>query len=196
MAKKWGLTMFGRGESNAGQGASRPAGTPEEPIGRGHPLPPPGTPLPRPAKVNVKKNSVSIPKRKPVPTSPQDHEPSEETAKHPTSRSPFPRRKPVIGEDGAADRSDELLVIEAPYDSAPNSPADFAPDQGLAGRGMVVEGAQPGAQGDSEVKTRQSQVKEQDGTLSQPSAVHRRDTGQSKLSGLPVANGLLLRELE
>ncbi|KAL2860194.1 hypothetical protein BJX68DRAFT_224456 [Aspergillus pseudodeflectus] len=196
MAKKWGLTMFGRGESNAGQGASRPAGTPEEPIGRGHPLPPPGTPLPRPAKVNVKKNSVSIPKRKPIPTSPQDHEPSEETGKHPTSRSPFPRRKPVIGEDGAADRSDELLVIEAPYDSAPNSPADFAPDQGLAGRGMVVEGAQPGAQGDSEVKTRQSQVKEQDGTLAQPSAVHRRDAGPSKLSGLPVANGLLLRELE
>ncbi|KAL3454045.1 hypothetical protein BJX65DRAFT_262712, partial [Aspergillus insuetus] len=195
MAKKWGLTMFGRGESNAGQGASRPAGTPEEPIGRGHPLPPPGTPLPRPAKVNVKKNPVSIPKRKPVPTSPQDHDSSEEIGKHQPPRSPYPRRKPVIGVDGAADRSDELLVIEAPYDSAPNSPADFAPDQGLAGRGMVVEGARPGAQGDFEVKARPSQVEEQDGTLAQLSAVHRRDTGQSKLSGLPVANGLLLREV-
>jgi hypothetical protein len=62
---------------------------------------------------------------------------------------------------------------------------------------MVVEGAQPGAQGDSEVKARQNQMEEQDGTLAQLSAIHHRDTGQSKLSGLPVANGpLLLREVE
>ncbi|KAL2853876.1 putative integral membrane protein conserved region-domain-containing protein [Aspergillus pseudoustus] len=139
MAKKWGLTMFGRGDSIAGQGKSRPAGTPEEPIGRGHPLPPPGTPLPRPAKVNVKKNSISIPKRKPVSTTLQDHEPSEETKNHPRPRSSLPRRKPMLGADGATNRSDEILVVEAPYDSAPNSPADFGPDPNLAGRGTVED---------------------------------------------------------
>ncbi|KAL3466802.1 hypothetical protein BJX64DRAFT_249989 [Aspergillus heterothallicus] len=191
MAKKWGLTMFGRGDYNAGQGTSRPAGTPEEPIGRGHPLPPPGTPLPRPAKVNVKNKSVSIPKRKPVPTGSQDHDPTEETGNNKPPRSPFPRRKPMLNVDGTSDRSDKILVVEAPYDSAPNSPADFASDSTLAGRG-TVEATNQGKSEVNEVKARQSNMEDQGRTLAQPPAIHRRDTGGSKPTGLPVANGLLL----
>ena len=112
-AKKWGLTMFGKGESRPGAEPSRPAGTPDEPIGRGHPLPPPGTPLPTPAKFGFRRGSsaVSVPRRKPVGP--------------PEEQRGLPRRKPV---DGESHRPEELLVVEAPPDSTPNSPVvDLAP---------------------------------------------------------------------
>ena len=123
-AKKWGLNMLGKGEQNAGQDVSRPAGTPDEPIGRGHPLPPLGTPLPHPERYGFKKNSVST-KRKPVPFS---EPPGDGDKKF------VPRRKPVSSSEESVN-PDDLLVIEAPFDSGPDSPVvDLAPDKGLTGQ--------------------------------------------------------------
>ncbi|KAL2814390.1 hypothetical protein BDW59DRAFT_21258 [Aspergillus cavernicola] len=196
MAKKWGWNMFGRAESNAGQGVSRPAGTPEEPIGRGHPFPPPGTPLPRPAKVNTKRNSVSAPKRKPVPPTAlyEQKEFLEEHGRH-LPRSPLPRRKPVLGLDDGADQSDELLVVEAPHDSAPNSPADFAPDVDLTDRGANVD-SQLAVQDDIEVKSRRGGVKGHDASFHQLIMANSLETGGSSLTEHPVTNGPLLRKVE
>lgn len=123
VAKKWGWNMFGKGEQAASQDGYRPAGTPEHPIGRGHPLPPPGTPLPRPAKFSLKMNSVAMPKRKPVP--PHLPERTESEYKQAVSKQQLPKRKPLSNPGEMESRPDELLVIEAPYDSGPNSPADL-----------------------------------------------------------------------
>lgn len=127
-AKKWGMNMFGKGEQNAGQDVSRPAGTPDEPIGRGHPLPPPGTPLPHPDRYGFKNNTTST-KRKPVGSTPPT-EPSSEGNRR--SKPPPPKRKPLSSSEESVDQSEELLVIEAPPDSAPNSPVvDLAPERGM-----------------------------------------------------------------
>lgn len=136
VAKKWGWNMFGKGEQIA-QDVSRPAGTPEQPIGRGHPLPPPGTPLPRPDKFALKRHSVAVPKRKPVPPAVPPR--SEPDHKQPTPNQPLPRRKPVDNQEEAVDLPDELLVVEAPCDSGPNSPA-----------GLDTEGDWPEQAGDTE----------------------------------------------
>ncbi|KAL4922170.1 putative integral membrane protein conserved region-domain-containing protein [Aspergillus aurantiobrunneus] len=172
MAKKWGWSMFGRSEHNTDQesGVSRPAGTPEEPLGRGYPLPPPGTPLPTPAKVN-KRHSVSVPKRKPVPaTSLQDQDSLEENGRNSSQKSSLPRRKPVFGLDDGADQSDELLVIQAPYDSVPNSPADIAPALNLSKQG-TAEFPQDSVKNDNEVKYRQTDAEEHHVTLDQSSTL-------------------------
>ncbi|KAH1502626.1 hypothetical protein KXX06_000829, partial [Aspergillus fumigatus] len=126
-AKKWSWSVFGKGDSNS-QEISRPAGTPDEPIGRGHPLPPPGTPLPRPDKFGIKSNP--IPRRKPVP--PPLPGRSKGDAKRPVPKPPLPKRKPPARPEGDESSPDELLVVEAPYDSTPNSPApDSASEIGI-----------------------------------------------------------------
>lgn len=117
-AKKWGMNMFGKGDQqqqqqqqqNAAEDPPRPAGTPEEPIGRGHPIPP----------LSPKKNTQST-RRKPVP-SPPSQEQLRDDSKRPNSRPSFPRRKPVSSSDESVNQPDELLVIEAPADSGPDSP--------------------------------------------------------------------------
>ncbi|RAH43359.1 SMP domain-containing protein [Aspergillus brunneoviolaceus CBS 621.78] len=136
VAKKWGWNVFGKGDSSSGQDASRPAGTPEQPIGRGHPLPPPGTPLPRPDKVSYRRtgSSTVVPKRKPVSHAPfSEHKPEKENHR-PVPKPPLPpRRKPVYHPDDSSSRPSELLVVEAPYDSGPNSPVvDMTPEGTLA----------------------------------------------------------------
>ncbi|KAJ5930676.1 hypothetical protein N7466_006169 [Penicillium verhagenii] len=122
-AKKWSWGVFGKGESNARQETARStAGTPEQPIGRGHPHPAPGAPLPRPDKFALKRNSTSntLPKRKPVGPIASPGRPNAGSSR-PVPPPPLPRRKPIppiMRPDGV----DELLVVEAPQDSAPNSP--------------------------------------------------------------------------
>ncbi|OJJ34232.1 hypothetical protein ASPWEDRAFT_42171 [Aspergillus wentii DTO 134E9] len=130
-AKKWGWNMFGKGDQNASHSGPRPAGTPEEPMGRGHPLPPPGTPLPRPENFGgFKKNNVPLPKRKPVPPPPLP-ERNRELNKRPVPKPPLPKRNTVSILEQEEDFQDELLVVEAPYDSGPNSPADFTSNVGF-----------------------------------------------------------------
>jgi hypothetical protein len=122
-AKKWGMSVFGKGEGHHDQDSSRtPAGTPDQPIGRGHPHPPPGAPLPRPDKYALKRNSGTLPKRKPLVVAPPYSEWSKTGDHRPVPPPPLPRRKP-IPPHLRTDSTDEVLVVEAPMDSGPNSPA-------------------------------------------------------------------------
>ncbi|KAJ5772131.1 hypothetical protein N7520_002660 [Penicillium odoratum] len=122
-AKKWSWGVFGKGESNMHQETTKSSvGTPEQPIGRGHPHPPPGAPLPRPDKFALKRNSTSstLPKRKPVAPVLPPRQPGAGSFR-PVPPPPLPRRKPIplgMRSEGV----DELLVVQAPQDSAPNSP--------------------------------------------------------------------------
>ncbi|KAJ5624616.1 hypothetical protein N7510_000925 [Penicillium lagena] len=146
-AKKWGWNVFGKGDHNDHSSEQRHAGTPDQPIGRGHPHPAPGAPLPRPEKYSLKKTQVSLPKRKPVPPPFLPERPG--TAgeqRRPVPPPPLPRRKPAppaVRTDGGS--ADELLVVEAPRDSEPNSPAlgeleedGRLPEQGQAQEQSVV----------------------------------------------------------
>ncbi|KAJ6026797.1 uncharacterized protein N7446_004603 [Penicillium canescens] len=131
-AKKWSWSVFGKGDLNMGQESSQaPAGTLDQPIGRGHPHPPPGTPLPRPDKYALKRNPTSLPKRKPVGTHTESERPKTGDSQAPPS--PLPRRKPMRPGVHTNESTDELLVVEAPQDSEPNSPApgDLDSDQSL-----------------------------------------------------------------
>lgn len=121
-AKKWGLSVFGKGDPNNVQETTRtPAGTPDEPIGRGHPHPPPGAPLPRPDRYALKRNAGTLPKRKPVGAPPLPERASTGQSKRPVPPPPLPRRKPIP--PSVHTSADELLVVEAPFDSTPDSPA-------------------------------------------------------------------------
>ncbi|KAJ5154163.1 uncharacterized protein N7500_009602 [Penicillium coprophilum] len=132
-AKKWGWSVFGKGDPNNGQESSRapPGASLNQPIGRGHPHPPPGTPLPRPDKYALKRNAGALPKRKPVAAHTIPERPKTGDQQPPPS--PLPRRKTMIPEVRVDQGIDELLVVEALQDSEPNSPApgDFEPDSSL-----------------------------------------------------------------
>ncbi|TQB69198.1 sla2 Src-like adaptor 2, partial [Monascus purpureus] len=106
------------------QEGPRPAGTPEDPIGRGHPFPPPGTPLPTPERFTSKRNHP-LPKRKPVPVQSFREHSKPENKRTPASKPSTPKRKPVANSDLPEGQQQpvELLVVEAPEDSCPNSPA-------------------------------------------------------------------------
>jgi hypothetical protein len=148
VARKWGWNMFGKGDQNATHETSRPAGTPEEPIGRGHPLPPPGTPLPRPETFAFKRNPVPVPKRKPVPHNESAEQQPKGDGKRPLSKPPLPRRKPIFDSEDSESRPDELLVVEAPYDSGPNSPVvDVVPDKSLPGPSLQRDSVVPEVDG-------------------------------------------------
>ncbi|KAJ5119641.1 hypothetical protein N7448_010310 [Penicillium atrosanguineum] len=98
-AKKWGMSVFGKGEGPHDQDSSRtPAGTPDQPIGRGHPHPPPGASLLRPDKYALNRKSSTR---------------AASALASQKADSPHLR----------TDRADEVLVVEAPLDSGPNSPA-------------------------------------------------------------------------
>jgi hypothetical protein len=131
-AKKWSLSVFGKSDHNPSQESTRvTSGTLDQPIGRGHPHPPPGTPLPRPDKYALKRNPGTTPKRKPVATHTTAERPKTADKQHPPS--PLPRRKPMAPGVRVGEGTDELLVVEALHDSEPNSPApgDLEPDQSL-----------------------------------------------------------------
>ncbi|KAJ6032290.1 hypothetical protein N7540_003022 [Penicillium herquei] len=126
-AKKWSWSVFSKSEISPNQEKTRPhAGSPDQPIGRGHPHPPPGAPLPRPDKYALKRNSNSgtIPRRKPIEIAPLERFGT--SGSRPIPPPALPRRKPIpsLNHTGNAD---ELLVVQAPRDSAPTSPVVEGP---------------------------------------------------------------------
>ena len=123
-AKTWGWNTLNR-KGKRGQGSS-PApeadGTPDHPLGRGRPFPPPGMPLPPP----VKRDSIAslnVPKRRPVPPPPL-----------PQRNGSVAKTKPDLPSRGYQDESasaeksvgnDGILVVAAPAeDEAPQSEPD------------------------------------------------------------------------
>lgn len=123
-AKKWSWGVFGKGDLNHGhETRPTPTGIPDQPIGRGHPHPPPGAPLPRPDRYALNRTSSTLPKRKPVAAPPPlpERPITGLNSKRPVPPPPLPRRKPIA--PPVQTSTDELLVVQAPSDSAPDSPA-------------------------------------------------------------------------
>lgn len=134
-AKKWGWSVITRNTDSAGQSEHTSrldrAGSPQHPIGRGQPLPPPGQPLPFPER----KGQFSLPKRKPIPAPLQKSKPSpeappalpqrrrDETNPRNTNAPPPPLPKRVRQEPEFQEVHDRegMLVVEAPV-SEPSSP--------------------------------------------------------------------------
>ncbi|OTA95867.1 hypothetical protein M434DRAFT_19958 [Hypoxylon sp. CO27-5] len=113
-AKRWGLNAIQRQTDRNGVNGRKLSDPPvdlNQPMGRGQPLPPPGTPLPGPGKKAV---PMAVPKRKPVappPSLPRQSTGNLHEKIHTTSNS---------SEGGS---EDNVLVVEAPLaDSEPNSP--------------------------------------------------------------------------
>jgi hypothetical protein len=123
-AKKWGWSVLNRAEQKRQSSVpgSERAGTPENPIGRGRPLPPPGMPLPPPERTPSISSSISIPKRKPVPP-PLLPERSQES-KRPVPNPPLPPRRISRGADLEDRANDEILVVAAPPESEPSTPME------------------------------------------------------------------------
>jgi hypothetical protein len=126
-AKRWGFNAFQRRPND--EASSHPNHSDEsapvidlsQPMGRGHPLPPPGTPLPMPEKKTATA-PIQVPKRKPIPPPPTENH--DEHTKQAGERSPvpppLPRRRQPQNEDG-----DEhgMLVVTAPAESEPTTPS-------------------------------------------------------------------------
>lgn len=117
-----------------------------QPMGRGQPLPPPGTPLPGPTNGSTKLASIPAPKRKPVPTSAAIPEQAlSDAAGHDAeNQSPPPPPLPQRRRRGASQQQEEdveqnMLVVAAPDDSQPGTPA--AEEQANRDEAWVVAAA-------------------------------------------------------
>ncbi|KAK7946500.1 uncharacterized protein PG986_010821 [Apiospora aurea] len=129
-AKRWGWNAL---QSRNGQGtdgrklSDPPAVDLNQPMGRGQPLPPPGTPLPGPERRSSK---VAVPKRSPVqpPSLPNRQSTNSvdqaKSVRRPVPAPPLPRRRRVseayLDEEVGTDEN--VLVVEVPADSQPSSP--------------------------------------------------------------------------
>ncbi len=134
-AKNWGWGVLNRSANQKHQHVQDPdrAGTPNHPIGRGRPLPPPGQPLPFPEGARSKPAAPATPKRKPLapPTLPQRRQ--DETKSRPDAPPPLPMRKRQ-GSAFADSPSDEgILVVEVPPDSEPSSPVEDKQEEPVSG---------------------------------------------------------------
>ncbi|KAI1211923.1 uncharacterized protein F4807DRAFT_416905 [Annulohypoxylon truncatum] len=133
-AKRWGLNAIQRQTERNGVNGRRPSDPPvdlNQPMGRGQPLPPPGTPLPGPGK---KAGPMGMPKRKPIAPPPAISRQSTgnlsdtKVERRPVPPPPLPSRRRrvsqihITGPDGSYE--DNVLIVEAPdADSEPNSPS-------------------------------------------------------------------------
>ncbi|KAL2269407.1 hypothetical protein VTJ83DRAFT_1591 [Remersonia thermophila] len=147
-AKRWGLNAFQRrNDDSTGRGAD---GTPtldlSQPMGRGHPLPPPGTPLPMPERITAI-SAAHIPKRKPVtpvavnPPAAAGYKPAE-PAKSPVNQQPqpSPHHKRWQIQADSDDPQSTLLVVAAPVvDSEPTTPLGGTHSPGYAASFVVKE---------------------------------------------------------
>ncbi|AEO54980.1 hypothetical protein MYCTH_2298256 [Thermothelomyces thermophilus ATCC 42464] len=156
-AKRWGLNAFQRrgnddaAANHGNSGESAPVVDLSQPMGRGQPLPPPGTPLPMPER-KTSTAAIQVFKRKPVSAPPTDRH--SEPSQHATERRPVPppplpkRRQPQPEQDG---EDNGMLVVTAPADSEPTTPlsATHNPSDGPQMQGEVARdpGAPSGSNG-------------------------------------------------
>ena len=153
-AQRWstlGWGVISKNKQKAAQsGAQTPQGTadpvPSLPMGRGHPLPPPGVPLPGPQKSAMV--GFGMPKRKPLlPTRSSANGSAEapiiKSASSPRPPPPLPeRRRRQSSRAGFSTDNveDEVLVVEAPTESAPASPAPDVNHDGFFGHTEEPDG--------------------------------------------------------
>lgn len=138
-ARQWGWNAIQRQKEARKNSSSEAPSQPvdlTQPMGRGQPLPPPGTPLPMPTNGTTKIAPREIPKRKDLPPkqgsgSSSTVDSGEEQASAPAAP---PRRRRGASHDGPPDEVDEppgMLVIAAPDDSQPGTPAAVDDDDEL-----------------------------------------------------------------
>jgi hypothetical protein len=132
-ARQWGWNAIQR-QKEARKNNENPAPLDlSQPMGRGQPLPPPGTPLPGPTNGSTRIAPIPVPKRKPVSASPPplpERPPAQPTNGDQSSGSshttlpPQSRRRRGASQDEHADIDEPgMLVVEAPNDSQPGTPA-------------------------------------------------------------------------
>src|SRR5277367_646920 len=127
-AQKWGWGVLNRNKQKEAEAANRER-APETPMGGGRPLPPPGIPLPPPERSPMKTNPFAVPKRRPLPP-PQLPKRPDTTITEQSSDISHLSPKPALPErrsrqssfQGDDEHKDEVLVVEAPVESAPTSP--------------------------------------------------------------------------
>ncbi|KAL8807378.1 MAG: hypothetical protein Q9182_000717 [Xanthomendoza sp. 2 TL-2023] len=121
-AKSWSWGVLSRAKEQRQQHNDGGAGTPENPLGRGRPLPPPGQPLPPPAKFSTKVTQNGSARRKPVPSGYPLSRGQSEASVRSEKAPPLPsrRRQPPTTDQLQAQES--LLVIGIPSESQPTSP--------------------------------------------------------------------------
>ena len=140
-AKNWGLGMINRRNEARSNNGPRP-GTPEQPIGRGRPLPPPGVPLPPPDR--SARSIPTLPKRKPVapPLLPERKavaNGSSASDKPPVPPLPERRKQRGVGQAGEEVGSDEVFIVEAPTESAPTTPTETGAKELVAPSESTIE---------------------------------------------------------
>ena len=134
-AQKWGWGVLQKKRQREAQEvqnaqllASAPTPEPSSaPMGRGRPLPPPGIPLPPPERSNTLLN-FNVAKRKPVPPPllPKRPEAGNGNGLAKSPKPPLPERRrrqsAMLSEEDPGD--EEILIVEAPTESAPASPVE------------------------------------------------------------------------
>ena len=128
-AKNWSWgTLNRKGKQGNDAANGQKAGTPENPMGRGRPLPPPGQPLPPPDK-RGSLNSLALPKRKPVP-SPVSPSTRLVASPRPSRAGTQERSRQSSFAETESDASG-LFVVEAPLD--PESRTSVEEEQDIYG---------------------------------------------------------------
>ncbi|KAI4207724.1 MAG: hypothetical protein LQ346_000374 [Caloplaca aetnensis] len=117
-AKSWGWNVLNRTKEYRQQHHADGAGTPESPIGRGRPLPPPGQPLPPPEKPSTKAVQNGQTRRKPVPSSSVPTSRQQPEASLPPEKPPhLPARRHRASTSDDGDGHKSLLVVSMPSEA-------------------------------------------------------------------------------
>ncbi|KAI4127174.1 MAG: hypothetical protein LQ338_003351 [Usnochroma carphineum] len=131
-AKSWGWNVLNRTKEYRQQHHTNGAGTPESPIGRGQPLPPPGQPLPPPGKGSTRVMQNGQTKRKPVPSPAATPRRVSEASLLSEKAPPLPSRRRQASTSDELDGQEGLLVVAMPSESQPASPQGDDEDSYIA----------------------------------------------------------------
>lgn len=124
-ARQWGWNAIQRQkDARKNSDASGQPVDLSQPMGRGQPLPPPGTPLPGPTNGKTKIGPIPVPKRKPVPAHPVPDLASDASGEETHANSPSQphRRRRGASHEAENDGDQGMLVVAAPDDSEPDTP--------------------------------------------------------------------------
>ncbi|KAL9587218.1 MAG: hypothetical protein Q9212_000377 [Teloschistes hypoglaucus] len=123
-AKSWGWSVLNRAKEHRQTHVVDGAGTPESPMGRGRPLPPPGQPLPPPEKPSTKIGPNGLAMRKPVPSPMIILRRESQVSIRSERGPPLPSRRHQASASDDVNGCESLLVVEKPTESRPGSPDD------------------------------------------------------------------------
>ena len=131
-AKSWGWSVLSRTKDHKQHDHPDGAGTPENPIGRGRPLPPPGQPLPPPERPSTRVVQNGLTKRKPVPSPASTPRHQSEASLRFEKANPLPSRRRQASTSDELEGQEGLLVIAMPPESQPASPVGDDRDSYIA----------------------------------------------------------------